>query len=133
MVSRLLFASLTTLHFHSIVVVIVVVNTFSAPLVLAPRGRRRKGGLRNANDDGGSSHGPLVASNSAKVLHKIASTQRNRVRGSKNVIKGWLHWRTLATDALRRDLSSELLPLVGAGAAVAEDLAGSSRFEELHC
>ena len=90
---------------------------------MARRGRRRRSGLRaeilssttprqvvenRSSDDPETT--TVVAT--PDELHILATnTLRYRKRGSKNISKAWLHWRTAATDAIRCDLSNRLLLL----------------------
>ena len=91
---------------------------------MARRGRRRRSGLRaeilsssttprrvenRSSDDDPETTTVAITPDE---LHMLATdTLRYRKRGSKNIIKAWSHWRTAATDAIRRDLSNRLLLL----------------------
>ena len=89
---------------------------------MARRGRRRRSGLRaeilsssttprveNRSGDDDPETTTVATPDELRIL--ATDTLRYRKRGSKNIIKAWLHWRTAATDAIRRDLSNRLLLL----------------------
>jgi hypothetical protein len=88
---------------------------------MARRGRRRRSGLRaeilssttTPRRENRSSDDPETTTVATPDELRILATDtlRYRKRGSKNIIKAWLHWRTAATDAIRRDLSNRLLLL----------------------
>jgi hypothetical protein len=120
------------------------------------RGRRRRSSLRaeflssaaqqqeNRISDGHDVKTITAATSNIATpdeLHILATnTLQHRKRGSKNVIKAWLHWRTAAIDAIRCDLSHRLLEetttsqIVSSSSSsnIDNDNSCTSRFEDLH-